>query len=103
MRRRSVALGAAGTLFLASGCKVTFGGRQTTPPPSEEVPRIDVDTAFAEVRTGQAVLVDVRSAGSFQRHRAAGAITLPLDELERSPAAAAAILPAGKRPILYCT
>jgi len=62
-----------------------------------------VETAFAEVRAGRAVLIDVRGAGSFGQRRAAGAISVPLDEIERSPKDAIARLTTEKRPVLYCT
>ena len=49
------------------------------------------------------MLVDVRAAGSFGQRRAAGAISVPLDEIERSPKGAIARLTTEKRPVLYCT
>ena len=69
----------------------------------DNVPRIDVEIAFAEVRAGRAVLVDVRGAASFRLRRATGALSLPLDEIERDPKGAIARLVAEKRPLLYCT
>ncbi|HEX2186106.1 MAG TPA: rhodanese-like domain-containing protein, partial [Chloroflexota bacterium] len=62
-----------------------------------------VEQAHAAVQAGRAVLVDVRPREHYERHRAAGALALPLDELERSPATAIRALPAGKQPVLYCT
>ncbi|MGH2352119.1 MAG: rhodanese-like domain-containing protein [Chloroflexota bacterium] len=101
MRRRDVALIPAGML-LAAGCSV--GAREPgTMVPAEEVPRIGVEQAHAKVQAGQAVLVDVRSAEAYQRLRAAGALSLPLDEVEQSPDAALKALPTGKQAVLYCT
>ncbi|HEX2036699.1 MAG TPA: rhodanese-like domain-containing protein [Chloroflexota bacterium] len=77
--------------------------RGDTVVPSEAVPRISVEQAHAEVQAGRAVLVDVRPRTSYERHRAAGAVALPLDELEQSPATAIRALPVGKLPVLYCT
>jgi hypothetical protein len=85
----------------ASGAAPAGGGSAGVG--GDAVPRIDVDAAHAEVVAGRAILVDVRSASSWRALRAQGAISLPLDELERDPKGALAALPAGKRPILYCT
>ena len=71
--------------------------------PAEDVPRLGVDAAHAEVLAGKAVLVDVRSAEAYQRSRAEGAILLPLEQIESSPQGTAGGLPAGLRPVLYCT
>ena len=64
--------------------------------------RIEVRAAFEAVSAGRAVLVDVRSESAYLLKRAAGAVLVPLDELERSPEAARRV-PAGKQPIFYCT
>lgn len=106
MQRRSLVLLSSGLVMAAGGCAVRLG-QSAGPPgsavPAEEIPRIGVEQAFAEVQAGRAVLVDVRSQESFQRSRAAGAILLPLDQIEQSPQVAARTLPTGKRPVLYCT
>jgi hypothetical protein len=113
MDRRTVARALTGALAAPTalaGCAVRVRPPQAREParPGEEparsgeVPRIDVDAAYAEVRAGRAVLVDVRTTAAYRTRRAAGAISLPLDQLEAAPAAAAA-LPTGQRPILYCT
>jgi hypothetical protein len=109
MERRHLLLASPAVLLAAGGCGVSIRrggetGRSGAPPASDEdrVPRIDVDAAHAEVQAGRAVLVDVRTLESYQRSRAAGAILLPLDQLEAS-IGAARVLPDGKRPVLYCT
>jgi hypothetical protein len=111
MRRRTAGSLTTGLLLL-SGCGVrlvspqeraTGGSGSNDASALPEPPRIDVETAFAEVRAGRAVLVDVRSRESHRARRAAGAISLPLEQIELAPAAAIGALPAGKLPILYCT
>jgi len=116
MNRRvlgTLALGAP-SLLGSAGCGVRLrqpGSEGTAGSPAGSggtdregsVPRLDVETAFAEVRAGRAVLIDVRGAGSFGQRRAAGAISVPLDEIERSPKDAIARLTTEKRPVLYCT
>lgn len=60
-----------------------------------EVPRNEVQRLLA---TGDAVLIDVRPALEFDHGHVAGAISLPLDELE----ARFAELPREKRIVAYC-
>ena len=53
------------------------------PPLTEaQVPRITVSDAKAAVDSGQAILVDVRSADSYAAGHAAGAISIPLGNFE---------------------
>ena len=110
MERSHMLLAAPTLLLAAGGCAVSLrrageSGQSGAGAAEAEdkVPRIDVDAARAEVQAGRAILVDVRGQESFQRSRAAGATLLPLSQIEDSPAAAAKALPAGMRPILYCT
>jgi hypothetical protein len=109
MERRRLVWIAPALLLGASGCAVRVrrsgdaGQSGGAAPPSEDVPRIGVEEAYAEVMAGRALLYDVRGEESYQRSRAAGAIFLPLEQIEPDPAAAARALAAGKRPILYCT
>lgn len=54
-----------------------------TPPLTEaQVPRISVSDAKAALDSGQAILVDVRSADSYANGHAAGAISIPLGNFE---------------------
>lgn len=110
--RRRIAGGISVGLLLQAGCGVRLvppqdrtGGRAGGSDQSAlpEPPRIDVEAAFAEVRAGRAVLVDVRSRESHRVRRAMGAMALPLEEIELAPTTALAALPVGKLPILYCT
>jgi hypothetical protein len=109
MERRRLVWIAPAVLLAASGCAVRIrrsgeaGQSGGAALPSEEVPRIGVEEAYAEVTAGRALLFDVRGEESYQRSRAAGAIFLPLEQIEQDPAGAARTLAAGKRPILYCT
>lgn len=105
MQRRRFVLLSSGLALASGGCGVRLRRPESSGAavPSEEIARIGVEQAFAEVRAGRAVLVDVRGAESFQRSRAVGAIPLPLEQIEQSPPAAVRALPAGLRPVLYCT
>ena len=60
-----------------------------------EVPREDVDRLL---KRGKAVLVDVRPAMEFAHGHVAGAISIPIDELERRVEE----LPRNKRIVAYC-
>jgi len=48
----------------------------------DDVPRVSVEDAYRAVMEGKAVLVDTRSLESYQQGHAAGAISLPVDEVE---------------------
>ncbi len=78
-------------------------GPTSTLVPDSEVPRIEVDAAYGEVRAGTAVLVDVRGDPAWRSRHATGALSIPLEDIEAAPNKALAGVPAGKRPILYCT
>lgn len=49
---------------------------------ADEIPRISAQEAYRAVTSGQAVLVDTRSADQFAARHAQGAINLPLDQVE---------------------
>ncbi|MGI8424321.1 MAG: rhodanese-like domain-containing protein [Chloroflexota bacterium] len=100
MRRRRIAL--LVPVPALSGCGV--GMRQPARSAAgREAPRIEVQAAFDAVRAGRAVLIDVRGETSFRQKRAAGALLIPLDDIELAPADAIRRVPAGMQPILYCT
>ncbi len=105
--RRAILLGAGA--WVLSGCAVRLRQRESQPSipiqpdPADLVPRVSPEAAYAAVQAGRAILVDVRSPESYQARHAAGALLLPIDDIERSPQAALARLPAGRQPILYCT
>ena len=100
--------GIAAAAAAISGCavKVRLSQPAAVSPtyvPDDLVPRIDVAAAFAQVRDGRAILIDVRGAESWSARHAVGAISLPLDDIESAPSRALAFVPDGQRPILYCT
>ena len=67
----------------------------------DQVPRIPVEQAFAAVQSGAAVMVDVRSTQAYDISHAAGAISIPLFDIENDPNG----LPLDKDQwiITYCT
>ena len=67
--------------------------------PYPDVPRIDVEESQAKQEQGQAILIDVRSTESFEKSHAAGAISIPEEEI----GARMDELPRDKEIILYCT
>ena len=106
MRRRRIPLLATLPVLPAlSACGISL--RQPTSSATSsverEAPRIDVRAAQEAVAAGRALLIDVRGESSFRSKRAAGAILITLEEIERAPAEAARRIPAGKQAILYCT
>ena len=106
MYRRAMGFLAA-TALLSTGCAVRLvAGRSGTAPsgdPGDTAPRIEVDAAYAKVRAGSAILVDVRGAASYKSRHAQGAMLVPVDDVEQDPKAVIARLPRDKQPILYCT
>ncbi|MBN2115457.1 MAG: rhodanese-like domain-containing protein [Anaerolineales bacterium] len=71
-------------MLLASACS----GRptQTEPVTKSEVPRVSVTEAKAALDNGTAVIVDVRSPAAFEASHIAGALSIPLAEIEIDPA-----------------
>jgi len=67
--------------------------------PYPDVPRVTLAEAQEKLEQGQAILVDVRSKESFDKAHAAGAISIPEEEI----AARANELPGDRELILYCT
>lgn len=54
------------------------------PQTEDQVPRITVEDAKAALDSRQAILVDVRSAQSYEASRIAGAISIPMDDIENN-------------------
>jgi hypothetical protein len=50
-----------------------------------EVPRVPLDIAKAAIDTGEAIVVDVRSAEAYQASHIPGAISIPLQDIEANP------------------
>ena len=55
------------------------------PATEAEVLRVTVEEAKAALESGTAVVVDVRSAGAFELSHVAGALNVPLAEIETNP------------------
>lgn len=58
---------------------------QNIPLSEADVPRISVEEARLAVESGEAIIVDVRSAESFAAGHVAGAISIPLVNFESNP------------------
>jgi hypothetical protein len=71
----------------------------TTSIPYPDVPRVTLEETQSKLEQGQAVLIDVRSRSSYDQGHAAGAISMPEEEV----AARLGELPRDKEIILYCT
>ena len=65
------------------------------------VPRVPVEQAKAALDSGAAIVVDVRSAESYQAKHIKGAISIPLAEIEADPTAVK--LDKDQWIITYCT
>ncbi len=55
------------------------------PAADSEVPRVTTGEAKAALEKGAAVIVDVRSPAAFQMSHVAGAISIPLADIEAKP------------------
>jgi hypothetical protein len=90
------------TASLSGGVWVPSSTAQALPTrslPFPDVPRIPVQEAWQAVQQGSAILVDVRSRAAYDKMHAAGATSMPEDEI----LARAAELPRDRVWILYCT
>jgi 3-mercaptopyruvate sulfurtransferase SseA len=58
----------------------------TLPRTEAEVPRVSLEEARAAVESGEAIVVDVRSAEAYATSHVAGAIHIDLNEIEANPA-----------------
>lgn len=56
--------------------------QSNVPQTEDEVPRISVEKAKAAFDSGQAIIIDVRSAAAYAEHHAVGAISIPLENFE---------------------
>jgi len=48
----------------------------------DDIPRVTAEEAYEAMLAGEAVIVDTRSEANFQAQRVAGAISLPIDQVE---------------------
>jgi 3-mercaptopyruvate sulfurtransferase SseA len=82
---------------------------EDTPSPSQgggpqteaDVPRVSVEEAAAAIQSGEAVVLDVRSAQAYQASHIPGALSIPLAEIEANPTGLK--LDKDKWIITYCT
>jgi 3-mercaptopyruvate sulfurtransferase SseA len=75
---------------------------QTNLPQTEaDVPRVSVEDAKAAFDSGEAVIVDVRSAEAYAEAHIAGALSIPLNNIEFNPSGVA--LNKNQWIITYCT
>jgi 3-mercaptopyruvate sulfurtransferase SseA len=74
---------------------------ENLPQSEAEVPRVSVEEARVAFESGTAVIVDVRSPGAFESSHIAGAISVPLGEIEQNPTGL--ILDKEQWIITYCT
>ncbi len=63
-----------------------------------ELEPVDRDTLLQRVRNGEAIVIDVRPSREYRTAHVAGAISVPLDELERRLAE----LPRDREIVAYC-
>jgi hypothetical protein len=102
MRKRNSLIGIALPLFAALACnllapdatesapvyiitEVEFVPTPTNlrlPASEAEVPRISLDRALVAFTAGEAVFVDVRSADAYAASHVAGAVSIPLTNIE---------------------
>jgi 3-mercaptopyruvate sulfurtransferase SseA len=83
------------------GPSITKQPQGDIPQTEADVPRISVKDAKAALDGGKAIIVDVRSAESYAAGHAAGAISIPLSEIEANPAGLG--LDKEQWIITYCT
>jgi 3-mercaptopyruvate sulfurtransferase SseA len=73
----------------------------TLPQTEADVPRVTVEEALSALNSGAAIIVDVRSTESFADGHIAGAISIPLSQIEANPAGVD--LSKAQWIITYCT
>ena len=65
----------------------------------DDIPRVSIQEAYQAMLNGEAVLVDTRSGAEFFKQHTAGAINLPIDQIESRLAE----LDPGIWYLTYCT
>ncbi|HAX69440.1 MAG TPA: rhodanese-like domain-containing protein [Anaerolineales bacterium] len=112
MNRRLFPFAIAVLLFAALACSTLAPQAEPTtipnqssgggiPQTEDQVPRISVSDAKAALDSGQAILVDVRSADAYASGHAAGAVSIPLENFENNIGSLS--LEKSQWIITYCT
>ena len=86
------------TIILENTPTSSQGG---SPQTEADVPRVSVEEAAAAIQSGEAVVLDVRSAQAYQASHIPGALSIPLAEIEANPIGLN--LDKDKWIITYCT
>ena len=71
-----------GALILAQNLRkaeIENPGKYAT---QDDIPRLTAEEAYQAVMDGEAVLVDTRSESQFEAQHAAGAINVPIDQID---------------------
>jgi len=76
-------------------------GQDNLPLTEADVSRVSVEDAKAALDSGEAIIVDVRGVESYAEAHVAGAISIPLTDIESNPSAVA--LDKNQWIITYCT
>lgn len=93
-----VTLTAAPTQFSPTKISPT---QASLPQTEADVPRISVEEAKAALDSGEAIILDVRSVEAYAESRIAGAVNIPLVDIEIDPAGLE--LEKNRWIITYCT
>ena len=114
MKRKTFPLVIAAILLTTLACSSLLSQAEPTAVPTrpvtqsngipqteDQVPRITVEEAKAAVDSGQAILVDVRSAESYSQGHAAEAVSIPLENFESNIGSLS--LEKAQWIITYCT
>lgn len=89
------------TMIVEPTSVIQPGDQSGLPQTEADVPRITVEQAMTARNSGEAILVDVRSAEAYAVGHAAGAISVPLSGIETNPAGVS--LDKEQWIITYCT
>jgi predicted sulfurtransferase len=88
-------------LLAACSAAPTAAPAADLPISESDIPRVTAEEAKAAVDAGEAVIVDVRDVSSYEPEHVAGALSIPLADIEEDPAS----VPLDKAQwiITYCT
>ncbi|HUF00576.1 MAG TPA: rhodanese-like domain-containing protein [Anaerolineales bacterium] len=100
MRKLKVVFILALIILVLASCSST-PSQGEVPLTEAEVPRVSLEEALTAIQNGAAVVVDVRSPEAYAASHIAGAISVPLDEIESN--AAGLDLDKDQWIITYCT